>query len=108
MDNRKHYFGARVNGTLGLFSNGAVLDAEFEHATKDGLPSGWVAWHLEPGETSQNSERVQAIRRLPILVELAGELSLLHHDGSGCVRSPHPIVSWQEWMTKANVESAAV
>lgn len=95
-----HYFGIRINGKLGLFSNGAVIDAEFEHVTKNGLPNGWVAWHLEPGETFQTSERVKSLRKLPIVVEFAGTLALLHHDGSGSVRSPYPIASWRVWIAK--------
>tara|TARA_R110000868_G_scaffold116231_1_gene309706 strand:+ start:39 stop:353 length:315 start_codon:yes stop_codon:yes gene_type:complete len=95
---RKHYFGATVNGKLGVFSGGACIDAEFESVTKNGLPMGWVSWHLEPGENSKNSERVKMIRSLPVLIVVAGSLALLHHDGSGLVRAPYPVAAWREFI----------
>jgi hypothetical protein len=93
-----HYFGIRINGVLGRFS-GAVVDAEFQHVTANGLPQNWVAWHLEDGENIDNSERVRQIRDLPLVVLVSGGLALLHHPaGGGCVESPYPMANWRKWI----------
>jgi len=62
-----HKFGVRIEGQLHSFF-GVLDDAEFMSVTaKEGLPPGWVAWHITPSEIYLLSERVQAIRQLPTL-----------------------------------------
>ena len=98
---RRHYFGIRIDGQLGVFS-GSVPDGEFANLTSNGLPSGWVAWHLEPGEDVGNSERVRSIRDLPLVVEDRGALRLFHKPaGATCVVSRYPIANLLTWLRKS-------
>lgn len=67
-----HYFGTIIDGQRGRFQGG-ISDAGFEELLNwlgGELPRGFIAWHLQDGETSRNSRRVQAIRSLPIIVRM--------------------------------------
>ena len=60
-----HKFGKRQDGRLIAFF-GTLDDREFEEVTRNGLPQGWVAWHVEESECDEPiSERVQKVRELP-------------------------------------------
>jgi len=47
-------------------------DDEFDRIAAVGLPSGFVAYHLEDDETIENSERVQELAKLPTCISPFG------------------------------------
>jgi hypothetical protein len=61
-----HKLGVRIDGRPHSFF-GTLTDAEFEQVASEGLPDGWLAWHVEEVELDQPSARVLAIRALPLV-----------------------------------------
>jgi hypothetical protein len=67
-----HKFGIRIEGRIHAL-NGTLNDAEFEKATRDGLPPGMVAWHVDESECDHPiSKRVAGIRKLPMAFKPLG------------------------------------
>ncbi|MEK5235488.1 hypothetical protein NST99_07290 [Paenibacillus sp. FSL L8-0470] len=66
----KHFFGLKDGDFRGRFPQ-QFSEEEFEELVfvqlGGELPKGVFAWHLEDGETLENSKRVQAIAKLPIV-----------------------------------------
>jgi hypothetical protein len=62
-----HLIGRVVDNIRSVY-NGELTDAEFEQLTKDGLPEGWYAFHLEANENAENSERVRTLRDMARIV----------------------------------------
>ena len=64
-----HTIGARAPDGRVVRFFGTYSDEEFARHFP-ALPSGWLAWHLEPGECDEaQSERVKAIRELLVVHE---------------------------------------
>lgn len=86
-----HYFGIPINGQLTRFSR-SVDDDEFIRLTANGLPPGWVAWHIPDGETVDTSERCRELAKLPIVIldTISNELLSLPVPASGPIESPWP------------------
>lgn len=84
-----HYFGIRLGGKLARFT-ASVRDDEFLALTRDGLPEGWVAWHIPDGENVDNSDRCRSLRKLPIVVIVSGGLAAFPVPEHGPVHSPYP------------------
>lgn len=70
-----HFLGVKQDGCMTRFTH-EYTDSEFYQLIEEVggvLPPGWRAWHLEDGETSRNSKRVQAIaKHVPSVIALYG------------------------------------
>ncbi|MBT2293123.1 hypothetical protein J7E73_29220 [Paenibacillus albidus] len=72
----KHFFGKTENEVRMRFLK-KFTDEEFDKLMTElngELPKGVFAWHLEDGETIENSMRVQAIAKLPLATGAIGNL----------------------------------
>lgn len=71
----KHFFGIKLGDKRGRFF-GEFSDTDFDklvYGRMGGrLPQNVFAWHLEDQEIKHNSRRVQAVGRLPIVINRAG------------------------------------
>lgn len=105
MSGRVHYLGIRIDGTLTRFFD-HLEDSAFEAATALGLPPNWVAWHLEPGESVDNSERARELAKLPIAVWAQGRLAAMKIPESGAIVSPFPLAKGSQELARVIDELA--
>lgn len=99
-----HYLGRRLSGKLARFTS-PLSDKEFYALTSEGLPPGWVAWHLEPGENIDNSQRVQELSRLPVVVEVCGSIAAMEIPGGRApIVSAYPTAHPAKWLKLALAE----
>lgn len=84
-----HFFGMHIGNVLCRF-NAVVDDVEFQTLAKDGLPPGWVAWHIPDGENVDNSQRCRDLRTRPIVVSVGGRLEAYNTGDGRVVSVPYP------------------
>jgi hypothetical protein len=79
--NDLHLIGVKLpNGGNARFF-GALDNDEFEPFASDGLPNGWIAWHITDKEIEQQSPRIDALRKVPLIYEPSGDFA-----------------KWKEWL----------